>query len=131
MGKILDLSLKLFTSHYLLNVVIKRTEFLNSPIDIRHSFRLPAEMSNPSSSAFKTDSYRFTLNNDRNFSGSIGVLQHGFKMSGIFYHIKIVHLAAFFGICFTSCPGMGSGIFSKNQDIFRHFSFLPGCKRHT
>ena len=94
-------------------------------------FRFTAEMSNPSSPAIKTEGYPFPLNNDRNFSDPIGVLQHGFKMPGFFYHVKIVYLTAFFGICFTSCPGMGSNVFSKNKDVFRHFPFLPVCKRHA
>ena len=52
------------------------------------------------------------------------MFQHGFKIPAIFYHITVVYLATFFGKCFTSCPGIGSGILSENQNLFSHFSDL-------
>ena len=99
---------------------------IHSSIDIRHSFRLPAGNSDPSGSAVKADGYRLTLDNHRDLTGSPGVLQHGVKMPGFFDHVIIGYLAAFFGKCFTSCPGVGSGILSEKQNFIGHFFPLVG-----
>jgi hypothetical protein len=106
-----------------------------SAFRIPHSaFRLPPsdflpgfqpEKSYPSGIAFKTNGHRFSFDNDRHFTCSVGVRQHGFKMSGLFYHIIIIDLKAVFGKCCTSCPGIGSGILPENQDFIWHFSLLP------
>ena len=107
----------------------------HSAFRIPHSaFRLPPsdflpgfqpEKSYPSGIAFKTNGHRFSFDNDRHFTCSVGVRQHGFKMSGLFYHIIIIDLKAVFGKCCTSCPGIGSGILPENQDFIWHFSLLP------
>jgi hypothetical protein len=43
-------------------------------------------------------------------------------MIRLFDHVVIVKLSAFPGKSFTSCPGIGSGIFSENQDLVEHLS---------
>ena len=97
------------------------TAFLHLSFVNRHSFRLPAGNSDPSRSAVKADGYRWPLDNDRNLAGSLGVFQHGVKMLGLFDHVIIDYLAAFFGKCFTSCPGVWSSILSEKQNFFGHF----------
>jgi hypothetical protein len=42
-------------------------------------------------------------------------------MLWLFYDVVIIELAAFPGISFTSCPGIGSGIFSEDNDTVGHF----------
>ena len=99
-----------------------------SPFRLPPSDFLPGfqpEKSYPSGIAFKTNGHRFSFDNDRHFTCSVGVRQHGFKMSGLFYHIIIIDLKAVFGKCCTSCPGIGSGILPENQDFIWHFSLLP------
>jgi hypothetical protein len=49
-------------------------------------------------------------------------------MFGLFDHVIIIYLAAFFGKSFTSCPGVRSSIFSEKQNFIGHF-FLPGWFR--
>ena len=75
-----------------------------------------------SSSAVKADGYRLPLDNHRNLAGALGMLQHGVEMLGLFDDVIIVHLAAFFGKCFTSCPGVRSSILSEKQNFVGHFS---------
>ena len=114
---------------------VPSTHFPHSAFRIPHSaFRLPPsdflpgfqpEKSYPSGIAFKTNGHRFSFDNDRHFTCSVGVRQHGFKMSGLFYHIIIIDLKAVFGKCCTSCPGIGSGILPENQDFIWHFYLLP------
>jgi hypothetical protein len=52
-------------------------------------------------------------------------------MIRVFDHVVIVKLSAFPGKSFTSCPGIGSGIFSENQDLVEHLSppliSIPAC----
>jgi hypothetical protein len=91
---------------------------------IRHSFRLPAESSDPSGSPVESDGDGVAFDNYRNLARAIGVFQHGVKMFGIFDHVIIVYLAAFFGKRFTSGPGIRSGILSEKQDFIRHFFLL-------
>jgi len=88
---------------------------------IRHSLRLPAESSDPSRAPVKTDGYVCPFDNDRNLAGPLGVFQHGVKMLGLFDHVIIIYLAAFFGKSFTSCPGVRSSIFSEKQNFVGHF----------
>jgi hypothetical protein len=42
------------------------------------------------------------------------VLQHRLEIPGIFDNIQIIKLKPLLGKCFTSCPGVGSSILSKN-----------------
>lgn len=87
--------------------------------------RRTAEYLDSSRSPVKTDGYVCPFDNDRNFAASLGVFQHGVKMFGLFGHVTIIYLAAFFGKSFTSCPGIRSSIFSEKQNFVGHF-FLPG-----
>ena len=107
---------------------VPSTHFPHSAFRLPPSDFLPGfqpEKSYPSGIAFKTNGHRFSFDNDRHFTCSVGVRQHGFKMSGLFYHIIIIDLKAVFGKCCTSCPGIGSGILPENQDFIWHFSLLP------
>ena len=103
-------------------------KIINSTFDNCHStfFSAYHRFLDPSRSAVKADGNRFPLDNDRNLAGSPGVLQHGVKMFGLFDHIIIGYLAAFFGKCFTSCPGVRSSILSENQNFVGHFFPLVG-----
>ena len=92
----------------------------HSTIVIRHSNRQPAGKLNPSGFAFKADRYVFSLDNDWNLSYTFGIPQHGFQLIRLFDNVAIVKLPAAFGKCFTSCPGMRSGIFSIDQNLVRH-----------
>ncbi len=103
---------------------MERSDFHHSTFDIRHSFRRTAEYLNASGFTVKTDSDGVAFDNYRNLTGAIGVFQHGVKMFGIFDHIIIVYLVAFFGKRFTSGPGIRSGILSEKQDFIRHFFLL-------
>jgi len=42
-------------------------------------------------------------------------------MLGLFDHVVIGYLTAFFGKCFTSCPGVWSSILSEKQYFVGHF----------
>jgi hypothetical protein len=86
--------------------------------------RHTADKLNASRPTVKADGYRFSLDNDRNFAGPFRVFQHGVQMPGLFNHVIIFDLAAFFGKRFTSCPGVRSSILSKKQNFIRHI-FLP------
>jgi hypothetical protein len=48
------------------------------------------------------------------------MLEHGVELVGIGYHVHIIKFRFFFGISFTSCPCIRSGIFSEYQYFFRH-----------
>ena len=82
----------------------------------------------PSCFPFESDGYGVAFDNDRNLAGSPGVFQHGVKMFGLFDHVIIIYLAAFFGKCFTSCPGVRSSILSEKQNFVRHFFLLGWSK---
>jgi len=101
----------------------EQSDFLHLSFDNCHStfFSAYRRFLDPSRSAVKADGNRFPLDNDRNLAGSLGVLQHGVKIFGLFDHIIIGYLAAFFGKCFTSCPGVWSSILSENQNFVGHF----------
>jgi hypothetical protein len=87
-------------------------------------FGFQPKKSYPSGIPFKSDGYCLSIDNDRHFSCSLGVLQHGFEIPDHFYYIKILNLTAFFGKCCTSCPSVGSGILAENQYLIWHFSLL-------
>lgn len=104
-------------------------EFLKSAIENRQSsivilFGIQPIILNPSCSAIETNGYIFPLNNNWYLTLSIGMLQHDVELTRIRIDVKIIYFFAFFGKCFTSSPGMGSSIFSEDQNFFRHFSFL-------
>jgi hypothetical protein len=56
------------------------------------------------------------------------MLEHGVELAGIGYHILIIKFLLTFGISFTSCPRVRSGVFSEYQYLFRHRVILlsPG-----
>jgi len=80
--------------------------------------------SDPSGPAVETDGHVFPLDNNGNLAHAIGMFQHIIEFAGIGRHVKIFDSSALFGECFTSSPGVRSGIFFINQHFFRHFSFL-------
>ena len=82
----------------------------------------------PSCFPVESDGYGVAFDNDRNLAGSLGVFQHGVKMFGLFDHVIIIYLAAFFGKCFTSCPGERSSILSEKHNFVRHFFLLVRSK---
>jgi hypothetical protein len=115
----------------------KTTVFLHYSFDNRHSSFLSASSrkSDASRPTVKADGYRVSFDNDRNLARAIGVLQHCVKVFGLFDHIIIVNLAAFFGKSFTSCPGIRSSIFSEKQNFIGHIFLLVWAivivKKHT
>ena len=101
----------------------------HSTIDIRHSKGSTFESAyrrflDPSCFPLESDGYGVAFDNHRNLAGSPGVFQHGVKMFGLFDHVIIIYLAAFFGKCFTSCPGKRSSILSEKQNFVRHLFLL-------
>ena len=70
--------------------------------------------SDASGAPVKSDGDGLTLDNDRNLAKTVGVLQHGLEIPGIFDNIKVVELNPLLGKCFTSCPGVRSSILAKN-----------------
>jgi len=48
------------------------------------------------------------------------MLQHFVELFGIRYNVEIFNFFFLFGIGCTSCPRIGSGIFSEDQYFFRH-----------
>ena len=91
---------------------------------IRHSIRPPAERSDPSSLALEADCHSIALDDHRYFADPFGVLQHVVHLIGFFNNVAVIKLPAVFGKCFTSCPGVRSGVFSVNQDLFSHLLYL-------
>lgn len=75
---------------------------------------------NISRAAIKTDGYLSGFNNDGDLALAVGMLQHRAELVAIRYNVHIIHFLVLFGIRFTSCPRVGSGIFSENQYFFRH-----------
>ncbi len=101
----------------------KSTEFHNYSLVIRHlSFdSASSRKSKPSGLAVKAYGNILAFNDDRDFACALGVLQHGFKMLRCFYDVVVFELAVIPGKSFTSCAGIGSGIFSENNDAVGHF----------
>jgi len=95
---------------------------IESKLFILLVYQPPADSSQPSSLPFIADGHFFTLNYDRDFARPFRILQHGFKMIRLLDYVVIVKLSAFPGKRFTSGPGIGSGIFSVDQDFIGHLS---------
>jgi hypothetical protein len=70
--------------------------------------------------AIKTNCHFAGFNDHRDFARALGMFQHLFKLAGIGYNVEIFNIVILFGICFTSCPCVWSGIFAENQYFFRH-----------
>jgi hypothetical protein len=87
-------------------------------------FQLPVEKLNSSRAPVKPDGHLSGLDNHRNFTGTLGMLQHGVELIGFGDDVDIFNLLAILGICFTSCPCVGSGILAENQYFFRHDPLL-------
>jgi hypothetical protein len=81
-----------------------------------------------SGAAIKTNRHLSRFNDDWNLASTFGVLQHPVELVGIGYDVEIFNLLVFFGISFTSCPRVGSGVFAENQYFLRHDLILPGIK---
>jgi hypothetical protein len=86
--------------------------------------RRTADFLDSSRPTVKADGYHVSFDNDRNLARAIGVFQHGVQVFGLFDHIIIINLAAFFGKSFTSCPGIRSSILSEKQNFGGHFFLL-------
>jgi len=82
---------------------------------------------NGSRPAVKTDGNFAAFDNHGDLARTAGVLQHHVELAGIRRNVEIFNILILFGISFTSCPRIGSGIFAKNQYFFRHGSILPAC----
>jgi len=80
----------------------------------------PLKNLNASGSAVKADGHRFAFNNNGNLAFAFGMLQHFLELLWIRYNVEIFNLFFAFGISCTSCPRVGSGIFSEYQYFFRH-----------
>jgi hypothetical protein len=74
----------------------------------------------PSRTAIKTDGHLSRFNDDGNFALAVGMLQHRVELVRIRNDVEIFNLFILFGISFTSCPRVRSGIFAENQYFFRH-----------
>ena len=70
--------------------------------------------SNTSGFTVKSDSDLALVHNDRHPARAVGILQHILHFVGIKSNVIIFHLPAFFGASFTSCGGIGSGVFAVN-----------------
>jgi hypothetical protein len=57
------------------------------------------------------------------------MLQHDVELLQIRYNVEIFNILILFGISFTGCPGVRSGILAENQYFFRHGSVLLGLGR--
>jgi hypothetical protein len=90
-------------------VLILHSSFVN-----RHFPGFQPDNSDASGPPVKSDGDGLTLDNDRNLAKAVGVLQHRLEIPGIFDNIQIIKLKPLLGKCFTSCPGVGSSILSKN-----------------
>jgi len=75
---------------------------------------------NSSRPAIKTNGNFSTFNNHRNLAHAVGMLQHDVELVRIRCNFEIFNILILFGISFTSCPGVGSGIFAENQYFFSH-----------
>jgi len=92
---------------------------------IRHSsfvipFGFQPKKSDRSGSPVKADGHIFTFNDHRDLSNTAGELEHTVEMPAVFDDIKKIERPPFFGKCFTSCPGIGSSVLSKNQNFISH-----------
>jgi len=81
---------------------------------LRNFFSLQLKNLNPSRPAIKTNGDVSTFNNHGNFSRAFGMLQHRVELFGIRFNVEIFNIFFLFGISFTSCPGVRSGIFAEN-----------------
>jgi hypothetical protein len=79
---------------------------------------------NASGPAIKSDGNLPALNNHRHFACAVGMFQHDVELVRIRCNVEIFNILVLFGISFTSCPRIGSGIFAENQYFFRHRSVL-------
>ncbi len=83
-------------------------------------FSLRLKNLHPSRPAIKTNSNFSTFNDHRNLAHAVGMLQHDVELVRIRCNFEIFNILILFGISFTSCPGVRSGIFAENQYFFRH-----------
>jgi hypothetical protein len=79
---------------------------------------------NSSRPAIKPNGNVAAFNNHRNFARAVGMLQHDVELFRIRFNVEIFNILFLFGISFTSCPCVRSGIFAENQYFFSHGSFL-------
>ena len=99
---------------------------------LKSVFGFQPSNSDPSGFAAETDADIVAVDDDGNFAGPVGKFQHGIQLVGIGNDIMILYRFAFLFICFTSSVGVRSGIFSINQNFFRHAGVPPfgaKCKR--
>ncbi len=71
-------------------------------------------ISNTSGFTVKSDSDLAPVNDYRHQALTVGILQHFLHFVSIKSNVTIFNLPAFFGASFTSCDGMGSGVFAVN-----------------
>ncbi len=70
--------------------------------------------SNTSGFTVKSDCDLALVHNDRHPARTVGILQHVLHFVGIKSNVTIFNLSAFFDASFTSCGGIGSGVFAVN-----------------
>ena len=83
---------------------------------------------NASCPAVKSDGNLILVYNHRNLTHTVGVFQHVFQFVGIVPNIIVLNLFPLFGISFTSRVCVRSCIFSINQYVISHCSYLLELK---
>jgi hypothetical protein len=87
---------------------------------ILSSTRPPAGRLNASGASVKPDPDLFAINDDRHFAGTIGKLQHARHLVAIVDDTDVFDLPSFFSVGITGRTGIGSCIFSENENAIRH-----------
>jgi len=84
------------------------------------SARPPAGRLDASGTAVKPDTDLLAIDDDRNLAGTIGKLQHAVHLIGIVDDTDIFDLPTLFSVGFTGRTGVGSCVFSENENAIRH-----------
>ena len=82
--------------------------------------RPPAEPLYPSGAPIKPDDDIIAINDNRNFASTVRIFKHSVHLIGFVDYADVVDLHSFFLIGFTSRIGIGSCVFTENENAIRH-----------